>query len=338
MVAGGGAPATETLDLSSRAGAEAFIAQVRSRAASVGDGPTLVEPPRTQELEGAAGALEYVLRMRALGWFAAPLSSLLAAAGASYLLVDSEAGRQLPGQVVPGLPDPTGPASAGAEPVVRIDSAGRATGALSIAPYCLPFDQVLFLARDEGGDTVLAVAPPGGDDLERASDVTRVRLADVEATVLKQGPAALETWRQTTTLERLGLVGLAAGVVERSRQLAIDALCAGTRAGNVLAAEQGAQFLAADNDIEWFATEVLAQDAAERAQRGGLGVEPLASARYATAAAAERCVGRALHLIELFDPERLAVALRLQERARHLTVYRMAREHEIREAAAALTA
>ncbi|HLY67479.1 MAG TPA: hypothetical protein VKU60_18220, partial [Chloroflexota bacterium] len=66
--------------------------------------------------------------------------------------------------------------------------------------------------------------------------------------------------------------------------------------------------------------------------------DKLALVRYFTSGQAERCAARALHVAQLFTPRLVPVARWLTRRAHHLSVFGVAREHEVRLASAGVIA
>src|SRR5712692_2726050 len=99
-----------------------------------------------------------------------------------------------------------------------------------------------------------------------------------------------------------------------------------------------AQFQLADNDIERMSAEHLVLDVASDAECGKPVADKLALVRYFTSKQAEACAARALHVAQLFTPRMVPIARWLTQRAHHLSVFGMAREHEVRVAVAGLTA
>jgi len=304
------------------------------------------KPSRNGHATPAASPLAQVAEFRALGAYALPLPDLLARAGRGYLPLPGNAGG---GAVALGWPDASAPWHPG-DPLTVELSAGRVYGVLSVAPFCVPVSGIVFLAQS-GSDVVLVDLPspaafavrvgPGegqGEGTQRLGDAFSVRLEDTPADVLAEGPEALKAWDRAAEWERLALLGLTAGLIDRAWRIALDAVCEGKRQGHVLADEQVAQFQLADNDIDRLASEHLVLDVAIDAERGKPVKDKLAMVRYYTSKQAEGCAARALHLAQLFLPRLVPVARWLTLRAHHLSVFGLAREHEVRLAAAGLVA
>ncbi|HLQ31863.1 MAG TPA: acyl-CoA dehydrogenase family protein, partial [Chloroflexota bacterium] len=173
---------------------------------------------------------------------------------------------------------------------------------------------------------------------ERVGDAFVATFEGAQARVLTEGDEALKQWDTAAQWERLALIGLTAGLIDRTWRIALDALCEGKRQGHFLADEQVAQFQLADNDIERISAEHLVLDVAIDVEHGKRVEDKLALVRYFTSKQAEACAGRALHLAQLFTPRMVPIARWLIQRAHHLSVFGMAREHEVRLATAGLAA
>lgn len=221
-------------------------------------------------------------------------------------------------------------------PSVEVDKSSRATGVVAVGPFGVPCAQLLLLARGGGADPALVRCPKGTGTVTRRGDAFRLSMNKDEVEVLINGEAAYHLWGQLLIWERLGLLGLALGIVDRAWDIALEALAARLRRGEPLAGEQVAQFQVADNDIDRLGAELLAMDVAVDAEKGRLTPEKLALARYPSSAAAARCAQRALHLAALFSPELEPLAWRLVRRAHQLAVFSIPREHELQLAAAGL--
>jgi Acyl-CoA dehydrogenase, C-terminal domain len=210
-------------------------------------------------------------------------------------------------------------------------------GQVSVAPLCVPTDDLLVLAHQDKEDEVVLVRAERGQT-ERRGDTLWVRFEQTPAELVSRGSEALASWERRVVQERLGLLGLALGVIDRAWRIALDSLCQGKRDANVLADEQVAQFQLSDIYIERLAAADLALDVAIDAQQGRPFAGKLALARYATSGQAKRCATRALHLSSLFLPRWVPIGRFLVQRAHHLSVFGMAREHEVRIASAGLVA
>ena len=285
----------------------------------------------------AASPLAQVAEFRAMGAYALPLPELLTRAGRGYLPLPGNGGSA----VALGWPDAAAPWQPG-DPLTLNMAAGGLSGNVNVAPFCIPAGGVVALAQDGAEVALVDVASPGargqGEGAVRSGDAFTVHVQDAPATVLARGGEALDAWRRAVEWERLALLGLTAGVIDRSWRIALDAVCEGKRQGHLLADEQVAQFQLADNDIERLAAEHLILDAAVNADRGKLVEGKLAMVRYYTSKQAEGCAARALHVAQLFLPRLVPVARWLGLRAHHLSVFGYAREHEVRLAAAGLVA
>ncbi len=169
---------------------------------------------------------------------------------------------------------------------------------------------------------------------ERAGDAFVAVFEGTEATTA----GGLEEWRRAVLDQRLALIGMTLGLIDRAWRIALDALCEGKRTHNELADEQVAQFQLADNDIERYSAHHLVLDVAIDAERGKPVDDKLALVRWFTAKQAESCAARALHVAQLFTPRIVPIARWLTRRAHHLSVFGLAREHEVRLAARGLAA
>jgi hypothetical protein len=324
------APVRDALE---RIGKALADVSVRDEAAACLQPPHLwqAKPSRNGHSTPAASPLAQVVELRALGAYALPLPELLARAGRGYLPLPDTAG-----PVALGWPDVSAPWNEG-EPLTAQLRDGRLDGAVSVAPFCVPADAVVLLAQS-GADIALVECTADGARTEAAGDAFTVWFENAPVHVLADGDAALKSWDRAIQWERLALAGLTLGVIDRAWRIALDALCEGKRQGHLLAGEQVAQFQLADNDIERLAAEQLVLDVAIDAERGKSVTAKMAMVRYFTSGQAERCAGRALHVAQLFLPRLMPVARWLGQRAHHLAVFGMAREHEVRLAAAGLVA
>src|SRR5579883_20615 len=319
----------ESLDRIGKALAEVAV---RDEVAAAGQQPTLwqTQPSRNGHATPAAGPLAQVLEFQALGAYALPLSELLARAGRSYVPLPGSGG-----PVALGFPDASAPWEPG-DPLGVALRGGKLTGSVSVAPFCVPAGGVVFLAQD-GSDTALVEAAAEAGKVEPVGDAFGLQLEDAPAQVLATGDAAIQAWTTAVLWERLALAGLTLGVIDRSWRIALDALCEGKRQGQILADEQVAQFQLADNDIERLSAQHLIHDAAIDAEKGKASAkDKLSLVRYYTSGQAERCAARALHVAQLFTPRLVPVARWLTQRAHHLSVFGLAREHEVRLAVAGL--
>jgi hypothetical protein len=292
-------------------------------------------PSRNGHATPAASPLAQVAEFRALGAYALPLPELLARAGRGYVPLPGNAG----GAVALGWPDASSPWLP-SQPLTVSLSGGKLSGTVSVAPFCVPATGIVFLAQT-GSDVALVdfpSPPAAGEATQRAGDAFVIELENAPADVLAEGPEALKAWDRAVEWERLALTGLTAGLMDRAWRIALDAVCEGKRQGNVLADEQVAQFQLADNDIERLSAEHLILDLAVDAEKGKPVKDKLAMVRYYTSKQAEGCAARALHVAQLFLPRMVPVARWLTLRAQHLSVFGLAREHEVRLAAAGLVA
>lgn len=309
---------------------------VRDEASASGQ-PELwqTKPSRNGHATTSASPLAQVAEFRALGAYALPLPELLARTGRGYVPLPGNAG----GAVALGWPDASAPWQTGQPLTVEL-TAGKLRGAVSVAPFCVPAGGVALLAQN-GSEVALVDLPSpavAGERTQRVGDAFSVQLSDAPAHVLAEGSEALTAWDRAVEWERLALIGLTAGLIDRSWRIALDAVCEGKRQGHPLAGEQVAQFQLADNDIERLAAEHLVLDLAVDAERGKPVKDKLAMVRYYTSKQAEACAARALHVAQLFLPRFVPVARWLTLRAYHLSVFGCAREHEVRLAAAGLVA
>ena len=296
-------------------------------------------PPPTPEGRGegtgepAASPLAQFAEFRAMGAYALPLGRLLARAGRAYVPLPDAAR----GVVALGWPDATAPWRASEPLTAALDGGETVSGSVSVAPFCVPASRLMFLAQ-AGADVALVEGSPSDSLIQRVGDGFSVRFERTPVRAVALGDAALRAWERAVLWERLALVGLTAGLIDRAYGIALDALCEGRWQQSLVASEQVAQFQLSDNYIERLAAERLAQDVAIDAERGRPVAEKLALARYFTAGQAERCAARALHLAALFLPGLVPIARWLTQRAHHLSVFGMAREHEVRLATAGLAA
>jgi hypothetical protein len=304
---------------------------VRDEAAAIEHEPELwqTQPSRNGHTAPASSPLAQVAEFRALGFYALPLPELLEKTDRSYL--PNAAGVAL------GWPDASAPWQPGDSLTVELNGS-KLNGAITVAPFNVPARGLLLVAQS-GSDVALIQTSADGSRTERRGDAHAVSFENADAGVLATGPEAEQAWQRAVEWERLALLGLTAGLIDRSWRIALDALCEGKRAGNELADEQVAQFQLADNDIDRLAAEHLILDAAIDADnRKPHAAAKVALARYFTSGQAERCSARALHVAQLFLPRLVPVARWLSRRAHHLSVFGMAREHEVRFATAGLTA
>lgn len=276
------------------------------------------------EPAATSSPLGHVAEFRALGLFALPLPQLLARTGLSYVQL-------APGASALASPDPRAPWPPEDSGSVKVNQSGECSGCLRVAPFCLPADRVLFLASGRLVECPMEMCHPTFE-----GDAAVLTLNQTPVRVLAEGKQATASWQQATNEEGLGLLGLTLGLIDRAWRIALDALCEGKRGGDELASEQVAQFQLADNDIERMAAERLVLDVAIDAEHGRPFDGKLAMVRYSTSSTAERCAARALHLASLFLPRIVPIARLLTERAHHLSLFGLAREHEVRLASAAL--
>lgn len=282
----------------------------------------------------AASPLAQFAEFRAIGAYALPLPWLLARGGRSYVPLPDATTR---GAFALAWPDATAPWHRGEPLTATLESGGVVSGSTSVAPFCVPASSLAFLVQ-VGTDVALVECGVNEGHVDRLGDGFRVTFERSPVLTLAQGDAALQGWERAVLWERLALVGLTMGLVDRAYRIALDALGEGQKAGHVLAGEQVAQFQLSDNYIERLAAERLAQDVAIDAERGRAADQKLPLVRYHTSGVAERCAARALHLASLFLPRIVPIARWLTVRAHHLSVFGAAREHEVRLAAAGLAA
>lgn len=290
------------------------------------------KPSRNGHATPAVSPLAQVVEFRALGAYALPLTDLLARIGRSYLPLPKTGAA-----VSLGSPDVSAPLDRGQAFTAQLKG-GRLSGTIQVAPFCIPAAGVVLLAQGDY-ELVLVEAVAEAGRVERVGEAFAVQFEDASAQVLARGAEAEQAWERAVQWERLALIGLTAGLIDRAWRIALDALCEGKRVGHELADEQVAQFQLADNDIERLSAEHLVLDAAIDAdgQRPHAG-DKLALVRYYTSGQAERCAARALHVAQLFTPRLVPIARWLVQRAHHLSVFGMAREHEVRTAVSGLAA
>lgn len=281
----------------------------------------------------AASPLAQFAEFRAVGAYALPLPWLLARVGRSYVPLPDATTR---GAFALAWPDATAPWHRG-EPLTATLAAGGVSGSVSVAPFCVPAGSLAFLAQ-AGAHVALVECGVNAGRVDRLGDGFRVTFERSPVLSLAQGEVALQAWERAVLWERLALVGLTVGLIDRACRIALDALCEGQRQGSIVAGEQVAQFQLSDNYVDRMAAERLAQDVAIDVERGRAVDEKLALVRYYTSGQAERCAGRALHLASLLLPRFVPIARWLTVRAHHLSVFGAAREHEVRLAAAGLAA
>jgi len=290
----------------------------------------------SEETPELTSGLGQVAEMRKLGEYALPLGGLLSQVGRRYLPTPRKWSR---GGVTPlGWPDVTAPWRPGDQLAARFDGS-KVSGRVFVAPFCVPANRVILLADGAGQPVLLKGPAPNPGSTERLGDAFAVTFEGSPVILLAEGAEAVAAWQRLVTWERLALLGLTAGAIDRAWRIALDALCEGKRQGNPLADEQVAQFQLADNDIERLSAGHLINDAAIDVEAGKPhSAEKLALARYFTAAQAERCAARALHVAQLFLPRMVPIAGWLVKRAHHLSVFNSAREHEVQAATAGLVA
>jgi hypothetical protein len=269
-----------------------------------------------------------------MGAYAMPQADLLARAGRAYVPLPDAATR---GAIALAWPDSTAPWRPGERLTAQLNPAGTISGSVSVAPFCVPASGLAFLAQ-AGAGVALVECGSRGSHVERVGDAFAVSFETAPALTLAQGDVALQAWERAVLWERLALVGLTAGLIDRAYRIALDALCEGQRRELLVASEQVAQFQLSDNYIDRLAAERLAQDVAIDAERGRPVDEKLALVRYFTSGQGERCAARALHLASLLLPTVVPVARWLARRAHYLAVFGMAREHEVRLATTGLAA
>src|SRR5712691_10780597 len=165
-----------------------------------------------------------------------------------------------------GSRDPSAPWQAG-DPLLVELVAGKIRGHISVAPLCVPGDELLLLAGAEH-TIVLVKVGPEGSQTERLGDAFVVAFEDAPAHQLAQGVEAVAAWERLATRQRLALLGLTLGLMDRAWRIALDALCEGKRQGNILADEQVAQFQLSDIHIDRLVAEHLALDVAIDAEHG----------------------------------------------------------------------
>lgn len=285
-------------------------------------------------VEPAASPLAQFAEFRVMGAYALPLPELLARAERSYLLLPAEA---TAGSVALAWPDATAPWHPDERLMAELSVNGTVSGSVNVAPFCVPARSLAFLAQT-ANDLALVECGPDSSRFERTGDAFAVTFEATPARVLARRETAVRAWERAVLWERLALVGLTAGLIDRAWRIALDALGEGQRQGSVVAGEQVAQFQLSDNYIDLLAAERLGQDVALDAERGRAVDAKLALVRYSTSGQAERCAARALHLASLLLPSLVPVARWLTRRAHHLSVYGVAREHEVRAATAGLAA
>jgi hypothetical protein len=289
--------------------------------------------PAPSHAAPAASPLAQVVEFRALGAYGLPLPELLLKAGRAYLPLPAPAS-----SAASALGWPDASASWQAGDLLTAELRDRNLyGSVSVAPFCLPASSLLFMAQDGAEVALVEVAQAG--QVERLGDAFKVTFDGAVPAILARGAEAVAAWDRAVLWERLALLGMTLGLIDRCWRIALDALCEGKRAGNVLADEQVAQFQLADNDMERLAAQSLVLDAAVDAENSRpTAVDKLALVRYFTSGQAERCAARALHLAQLFTPRMAPVARWFAQRAHHLAVFGAAREHEVRAASAGLIA
>lgn len=298
--------------------------------------------------EPAASPLAQFAQFRAMGAYALPLAELLARAGGAYVPLPDGATR---GAVALGWPDATAPWQPGERVTAELRADGTISGSVSVAPFCVPAIGLVFLVQADADVALVECRPnpftlpspqrgegEGGSHVERVGDAFGITLEAAPVEVLAAGDLALRAWERAVLWERLALVGLTTGLIDRAYRISLDALGEGQRRESLVASEQVAQFQLSDNYIDRLAAERLAQDVAVDAERGRPVNEKLAMVRYFTSGQAERCAARALHLASLLQPGVVPVARWLARRAHYLAVFGMAREHEVRLATAGLVA
>jgi hypothetical protein len=292
------------------------------------------EPGPELATEELGSPLAQVVDFRKLGEYVLPVGELLRRTQRRYAPVPRKWSR---GGVTPlGWPDATAPWRPG-EPLTLEFDGGKLRGQVSIAPFCVPANRLLCLARRRE-EIVLVKCPSGGTTTKALGDGFVVMFEDAPALLLAEGDEAVAAWQRVAAWEGLALVGLTLGLIDRAWRIALDALCEGKRGGNVLADEQVAQFQLSDNHIDQLSAERLALDVAADAENGRPFEGKLALMRCFTSRQAEACAARALHLASLFSPRMTPIARRLALRAHHLSVFGPAREHQVRMASAALVA
>jgi Acyl-CoA dehydrogenase, C-terminal domain len=273
----------------------------------------------------AASPLAQVAEFRKFGAYALPLPELLAKADRAYIGSGNTRTTAL------GWPDASSPWQSGDLLTVEIGASEVVNGKVSVAPFCVPATSLMFVAQKSSDVALVAVLGVG--QVERSGDAFTVSFSDQRAHVLAEGADAVAAWDCAVLWERLALLGLTLGLIDRCWRIALDALCEGKRAGNVLADEQVAQFQLADNDIERLSAENLILDAAVDMENGKASAkDKMALVRYFTSGQAERCAARALHVAQLFSPGMVPIARWFVQRAHHLAMFSAAREHEVRSA------
>lgn len=285
------------------------------------------------EVAGPISPMSIVAEYRLYGSYAMNVSELLVMAGRSHTpLIDALL--QSGGIVTLGLRDPKVPWRVSDAHEVTIDN-DLASGRLSVSPFFLPCTRLLFMAT-KSDSVVLAVCNSENTLVESVGDTFEIVLADTPVSILAVGDKAIQKWALAEQWERLALIGLTLGVVDRSYRIALDALWKGQQEKNILAGEQVAQFQLADNFIDRQAVEHLAYDAAIDAEKGNLAFEKAAMIRYSTSEMAQKCANRALHLASMFDESSLVSSKWLVSQAHKLRVYSTASECEVQMATAGL--
>jgi Acyl-CoA dehydrogenase, C-terminal domain len=281
----------------------------------------------------ASGPLAQVAEFRALGSYALPLPELLAKSDRAYVPLPADAA---PDGSALGWPDASAPWTWLYEDPSTVQlSDGKLRGSVSVAPFCIPAGALAFLAEDGAKEHEFALVQVASNSgrAEQVGDAFAVQFENVPARVFATGQTAIEAWEQAVLWERLALLGLTLGLMDRCWRISLDALCEGKRAGSLLADEQVAQFQLADNDIERLSAQNLILDAAVDVENGKASAkDKLALVRYFTSGQAERCAARALHVAQLFTPRMVPIARWFVQRAHHLATFNAAREYEVRSA------
>lgn len=290
--------------------------------------------PGAAEVFQAQSPLGVVAEYRIFGFYPLPLPQLLAKAGRSHVPLPNLTPQE-GGIMALGMANAKRPWREGETAQAELVADDIVKGRLSVAPFFMPCTRFLFLVH-KADMVVLVECGSSNAQVERVGDGFEIVLDNAPVRVVAEGQEATGLWQKAVEWERLALVGLTAGVVDRSYRIALDALWAGQQKHDELASEQVSQFQLADNYIDRLAVEHLVLDAAIDAQQGSLSPEKLALVRYSTSETVHRCAMRALHLASLFHESFLPTAQALVRRSHELSVFSAAREYEVQLAVAGL--
>ncbi|HLY66801.1 MAG TPA: hypothetical protein VKU60_14805, partial [Chloroflexota bacterium] len=204
---------------------------LKDELASAGRGMELWALSAAVSGEAPRSPLAQYAEMRALGAYALPLPELLSRVGRGYVPLPASAGTAM---AALGWPDASAPWQSGDLLTVELGADGKLRGRVSVAPFCVPLSALVFLAHT-GAEVALVQAGRDGSRVDRAGDAFTVAFEDAPARILMEGAEAVLEWQRLAQSERLALAGLTLGVIDRAWRIALDALCEGKRAGNVLA-------------------------------------------------------------------------------------------------------